>query len=319
MAVYAIRRIMQILPMLLVLTFLVFLGLELMPGDAVSYMVGPDAAASMDPAQLEALRQSLGLNDPLMVRYGSWLWGLVQGDFGTSLTSGNDVSAILAVKLAATLELSFAALIISTVLGITLGILSALTRGSLLDNGLTVGGMLALSIPDFFFGLVLIVTFGLNLGWFPAGGRVSPGDVNWWDHMDHLLLPALALGLAMTAGVMRYSRSSMLDVQSKAFMTTAKSKGMAPTRMNIVHGFRVALTPVMVLIGFRLPTLISGSVVIEQIFQWPGIGSEFLSAVRGQDYPVIMAIALLSTTAVLLASLIVDLLTAVIDPRVRLS
>lgn len=319
MVAYSIRRIMQILPMLLVLTFLVFLGLELMPGDAVSYMVGPEAMASMDPVKLEELRDSLGLNDPFVVRYGMWLWGIVQGDFGTSLTSGTAVSDLIAVRLSATLELSAAALLISTVIGVTLGIISALRKGSLLDNGLTVAGMLALSIPDFFFGLVLIVIFGLNLGWLPAGGRISPGDINWWDHLDHLLLPALALGLAMTAGVMRYSRSSMLDVQSKAFMMTAKSKGMTLTRANLLHGFRVALTPVMVLIGFRLPTLISGSVVIEQIFQWPGIGSEFLAAVRGQDYPVIMAIALLSTTAVLLASLVVDLLTAVIDPRVRLS
>lgn len=319
MVVYAIRRIMQILPMLLVLTFLVFLGLEAMPGDAVSYMVGPDAIASMDPAQLEALRESLGLNDPLIVRYGRWLGGIATGNFGVSLTSGTQVSEIIAVKLAATLELSLAALLISTFFGVILGIVSALNRGSFLDNSLTVGGMLALSIPDFFFGLVLIVVFGLNLGWLPVGGRIGPADVHWWDHLDHLLLPALALGLAMTAGVMRYSRSSMLDVQSRAFMTTAKSKGMSNMRMNLVQGFRVAMTPVMVLIGFRLPTLISGSVVIEQIFQWPGIGSEFLRAVRGQDYPVIMAIALLSTTAVLLASLVVDLLTAAIDPRVRLS
>lgn len=319
MTSYTIRRTLQIIPMLLLLTFLVFTGLELMPGDAVTYMVGPDAVAGMDPAALEQLRQSLGLNDPFIVRYGRWLFGIIQGDFGYSVTSGTSVMALITPRLVATLELSAAALLISTVFGIVLGIISALRRASTVDNGLTLMGMAGLSIPDFFFGLVLIVVFGLNLGWLPASGRIGPSDVHWWDHLDHLILPALALGIAMTAGVMRYSRSSMLDAQSKAFMTTARSKGMSPLRMNIVHGFRVAVTPVVVLIGFRLPTLISGTVVIEQIFQWPGIGSQFLAAVRGQDFPVIMMIALLSTAAMLFASLIVDLLTAIIDPRVRLS
>lgn len=316
---FTIRRILQIIPMLLLLTFLVFTGLELMPGDAVSYMVGPDALAGMDPAALEQLRQSLGLNDPFFVRYGRWLLGIFQGEFGYSVTSGTSVWTLIAPRLVATLELSAAALLFSTVFGIVLGIISALRKGSTVDNGLTLMGMAGLSIPDFFFGLVLIVVFGLNLGWLPVSGRIGPTDVHWWDHLDHLILPALALGIAMTAGVMRYSRSSMLDAQSKAFMTTARSKGMSPLRMNLVHGFRVAVTPVVVLIGFRLPTLISGTVVIEQIFQWPGIGSQFLAAVRGQDFPVIMMIALLSTAAMLFASLIVDLLTAIIDPRVRLS
>lgn len=305
--------------MILLLTFLVYLGLELMPGDSVTYMVGPEAVAGLDPAALEQLRQSLGLNDPFIVRYGTWLIGILQGDFGYSATSGTSVVSVVAPRLVATLELSAAALLISTIGGITLGIISALRRGSAVDNGLTLMGMAGLSVPDFFFGLVMIVVFALNLGWLPASGRISPGDVYWWDHLDNLILPALALGIAMTAGVMRYSRSSMLDAQSKAFMTTARSKGMSPLRANIVHGFRVALTPVVVLIGFRLPTLISGTVVIEQIFQWPGIGSQFLAAVRGQDYAVIMMIALLSTMAMLFASLIVDLLTAIIDPRVRLS
>lgn len=319
MIAYTIRRILQIIPMLLLLTFLVFSGLELMPGDAVTYMVGPDAMAGLDPAALEQLRQSLGLNDPFIIRYGRWLLGIFQGEFGYSVTSGTAVWSLIAPRLVATLELSAAALLISTVFGIILGIISALRKGSTVDNGLTLMGMAGLSIPDFFFGLVLIVVFGLNLGWLPVSGRIGPSDMHWWDHLDHLILPALALGIAMTAGVMRYSRSSMLDAQSKAFMTTARSKGMSPLRMNIVHGFRVAVTPVVVLIGFRLPTLISGTVVIEQIFQWPGIGSQFLAAVRGQDFPVIMMIALLSTAAMLFASLIVDVLTAIIDPRVRLS
>lgn len=318
MLIYTLRKLIQMVPMLLGLSFLVFVGLELMPGDAVSYLIGPDAMASMDPERLNELRDSLGLNDPFLLRYFSWLVGVLQGDFGYSLTSGNAVADIVARRLPATLELAIAALVVSTIAGTILGLISALRKGTTTDNTLTFLGMAGLSIPEFFFGLVLIVVFGINLDWLPSGGRISPGDTSWFDHLDNLILPALALGLAMTAGVMRYSRSAMLDVESRPFMTTAKAKGASSLRINILHGFRVALTPVVVLVGFRLPTLISGSVVIEQIFQWPGIGSEFLSAVRAQDYPLIMMIALLSTAAVLIASLLVDLLTAVIDPRVRL-
>ncbi len=318
MLAYIIRKTLQIVPMLLVLSLLVYIGLDLMPGDAVSYLIGPDAMASIDPAKLDEIRARLGLNDPFIVRYWHWLLGVVQGDFGYSLTSGVPVSEILWRRLPATVELSIAALVISTVLGSVLGIISALRQGSPLDSGLTVAGMIGLSIPEFFFGLMLIVVFSLGLGWFPVGGRTSLGSGSLWTQLHQLALPAFALGIAMTAGVMRYARGAMLDAASRPFMTTARAKGAPMWRVNIVHGFRVALTPMVVLIGFRLPTLISGSVVIEQIFQWPGIGSEFLAAVRGHDYPLIMIIALLSTGAMLAASLIIDLVTAVIDPRVRL-
>lgn len=147
---------------------------------------------------------------------------------------------------------------------------------------------------------------------------MMPGYVTFWDRLPHLIMPASVLSIMLTAGVMRYARSSMLDALSKDFIKTARSKGIPEWRVNLLHGFRVALTPVVVLIGFRLPVLLGGSVIIEQVFQWPGIGNEFISAVRSQDYPVVMVIALLSVMTVLVASLIVDVLTAVIDPRVRL-
>lgn len=151
------------------------------------------------------------------------------------------------------------------------------------------------------------------------GGRILPGDDGFLDRIDNLIMPALVLSIMMTAGVMRYARSAMLDALSRDFVRTARSKGMPEWRVNVLHGFRVALTPVIVLIGFRLPVLIGGSVIIEQVFQWPGIGKEFVQAVRSQDYPLVMMIALFSVLAVLLASLIVDILTALIDPRVRLT
>ncbi|RLL82363.1 peptide ABC transporter permease [Petrotoga sp. HKA.pet.4.5] len=318
MRTYIIRRLLILIPMLIVISFLIYLGIELMPGDAVSFMIGPEAAANIPIERLDEIRESLGLNDPFIVRYFRWLGGIIRGDFGYSLTSGVPISEIVFSRLSATIELAVAALIFSTVLGSILGILSALKRGGILDNVVTVAGMVGLSLPQFFFGLVAIVVFSLNLGWLPAGGRIMPGYETFFDRLPHLILPAIVLGSSLTAGVMRYSRNSMLESLNKDFIKTARSKGLPEWRINLIHGFRVAMTPVVVLVGFRLPMLVGGTVVIEEIFQWPGMGREFLAAVRGQDLPLIMMIALFTVTAVLFASFLIDILTAIIDPRVRL-
>ncbi|MGP1509541.1 ABC transporter permease [Treponema lecithinolyticum] len=319
MFTYSIRKLLVLIPMLLVISFLIYGGLELMPGDAVSFIAGPEAMANMSPEKLDALREALGLNKPFLIRYLNWLGGVLRGNFGYSLTSGTPIAQIVKAKLAATLELSFAALCISSFLGCLLGIFSALRKGSFADTILTVAGMLGLSIPEFFFGLCSLLFFAINNSIFPIGGRLTAGNGTVTDRLYHLILPALVMGLAMSAGVMRYARSSMLDSINKDYIKTARSKGLPEWRVNLIHGFRTALTPIIVLIGFRLPTLIGGSVVIEQVFQWPGVGSEFIAAVRGQNYPLVMMIALLSVTAVLLASFLVDLLTAILDPRVRLN
>lgn len=319
MFTYSIRKLLVLIPMLLVISFLIYGGLELMPGDAVSFIAGPEAMANMSPEKLDALREALGLNKPFLIRYLNWLGGVLRGNFGYSLTSGTPIAQIVKAKLAATLELSFAALCISSFLGCLLGIFSALRKGSFADTILTVAGMLGLSIPEFFFGLCSLLFFAINNSIFPIGGRLTAGNGTVTDRLYHLILPALVMGLAMSAGVMRYARSSMFDLINKDYIKTARSKGLPEWRVNLIHGFRTALTPIIVLIGFRLPTLIGGSVVIEQVFQWPGVGSEFIAAVRGQNYPLVMMIALLSVTAVLLASFLVDLLTAILDPRVRLN
>lgn len=304
--------------MLFIISFLIYTGLELMPGDAVSYMINPEAAAELSAEKLDALRESLGLNDPFVIRYFKWIGGVLKGDFGYSLSSGVAIKDIVLDRLPATLELSFIALVLSTLFGSFLGLISALKKGSIADNTLTVIGMLGVSIPQFFFGLVALLVFALKLKWLPVGGRLMPEYVSYWDRFPHLIMPSIVLAATMTAGVMRYSRSSMLDSMNKEYIKTARSKGLPEWRVNLVHGFRVALTPVIVLVGFRLPTLIGGAVVIEQIFQWPGIGNEFITAVRGQNYPLVMMIALFSVFAVLIASFLVDLFTAILDPRVKL-
>ncbi|ODU84596.1 MAG: peptide ABC transporter permease, partial [Pelagibacterium sp. SCN 63-17] len=245
MLTYIIRRVLILIPMAFVICFLVYLGLELTPGDAVSHMINPDAAGSMNPAQLEALRQSLGLGQPFHVRFWAWFTNLLQGNFGYSMSGGVPISNIIATRLPATLELAAVALVFSTVVGSLLGVVSALKRGSKTDSALTVVGMLGVSIPEFFFGLVAISIFALNLGWFPVGGRSMPGYVTLWDRLPHMVMPAMVLSIMLTAGVMRYARSSMLDALSRDFIKTARSKGLPEWRVNLLHGFRVALTPVV--------------------------------------------------------------------------
>jgi peptide/nickel transport system permease protein len=316
MLAYIIRRLLIIVPMAIGISFLIYLALDLAPGDAVTRMLNP--MQTVDPERIEELRRALGLDAPLIVRYWIWLSNVLQGNFGRTLTGGVPIARTLMERLPATLELSATALLLSSILGSILGTISALKRGTATDNVLTVVGMVGVSIPEFFFGLVAIVVFALNLQWLPVGGRLLPSYTTYWDHIPNLIMPALVLSIMMTAGVMRYARSAMLDALSREFIKTARSKGLPEWRVNILHGFRVALTPVIVLIGFRLPVLIGGSVIIEQVFQWPGIGQWFVLAVRTKDLPVVMTVALLTVVLVLVVSLVIDILTAIIDPRVRL-
>lgn len=318
MLTFIIRRILILIPMLVFISFLIYGGLELTPGDVVSQMIGPELMGTVSEAELEALREKFGLNKTFIERYMIWLGNVVQGNFGYSLATGVAITEVFFDRLPATVELAMLALFFSSIIGIALGTMAALRRGSATDSTLTVAGMLGVSVPEFFFALVALLIFALNLNWLPVGGRLLPGYDSFWDRVPHLVMPTLVMSLMMTAGVMRYARSAMLDSMSKEFMRTARSKGLPEWRVNFLHGFRTALTPVIVLIGFRLPTLIGGTVIIEQVFQWPGVGNEFVQAVRGQDYPLVMMIALFSVSAMLFASLIIDVLTALIDPRVRL-
>lgn len=318
MFTYIVRRILILIPMMLVISFLVYGGIELMPGDAVDFMVPPDQLADISPEDLELLRESLGLNDPFLVRYFNWLGDALTGDFGYSLASGLPTTQLVLAKLPRTLELAIAALFISTILGSALGVFSARKNGSLTDNLLTVTGMIGVSIPQFFFGMILILAvFKFELP-IPINGKLLSGNENLFEHLMFLLPPAIVLGISLTAGVMRYSRSSMLSSMNKDFIKTARSKGLPEWRVNLLHGLRVAMTPVVILVGFRIPILFGGSVIIESVFQWPGIGSLFIDSVISQNTPIVMTVALFTVFLVLVASFLVDVITALIDPRVKL-
>lgn len=305
--------------MLLMISFLIYLGIELMPGDAVDFLIPPDALSTMSADQLEAMRESLGLNDYFIIRYIKWLIGILHGDFGYSLQSGVPVAEIMRNHLPATIELSVAALIMSSFFGIVFGVISALKKGSFTDQILNVLGMIGVAIPQFLLGLICINTFALHNSILPVGGRMAFAGQNFFERLPYLIMPATVLGFSMTAGVMRYARGSMLDSMGKDYIKTARSKGIPEWRVNLLHGLRTALTPVVVLIGFRLPILIGGAVVVEEVFQWPGIGGLFIKAVRAQNTPLVMMIGFFSVLIVLISSIIVDIVTAMLDPRIKLS
>ena len=316
---YIIRKILTLIPMMLVISFLIYLGMELMPGDAIDFLMPPDALSTLSPEQLNAMREALGLNDPFLLRYFKWLLGMLHGDFGYSLQSGVPVITLMKNHLPATIELTFTSLVLSSVLGILLGVVCALKKGTVLDQVLSIFGMIGVAIPQFLLGLIFIDAFALHLGILPVGGRMAYAGQSFIERLPNLIMPATVLGFSLTAGVMRYGRSSMLDSMGHDYMKTARSKGLPEWRVNLLHGLRAAMTPVVVLVGFRLPMLIGGAVVVEEVFQWPGIGGLFVSAVRSQNTPLVMIIGFFSVLMVLVASIVVDIITAMLDPRIKLS
>ena len=315
---YIIRKVLTLIPMMLVISFLIYLGMELMPGDAIDFLIPPDALSTMSPEQLNAMREALGLNDPFFLRYLKWLAGMLHGDFGYSLQSGVPVITLMKNHLPATIELTFTALVMSSVFGILLGVICALKKGTLLDQILSVLGMIGVAVPQFLLGLIFIDAFALHIGILPVGGRMAYAGQSFLQRLPNLVMPATVLGFSLTAGVMRYGRSSMLDSMGHDYMKTARSKGLPEWRVNLLHGLRAAMTPVVVLVGFRLPMLIGGAVVVEEVFQWPGIGGLFVSAVRSQNTPLVLIIGFFSVLMVLVASIIVDIITAMLDPRIKL-
>ena len=315
MLYYFIRKLLAIVPMLIIISIIVFVGIQFSPIDPISYLASPDMAANA--ANLEALREHLGLNDPIYVQYCRWFGNILKGDFGYSIVDGTSISKIIAMKLPATFEISLVALIISSILGIGIGILSAIKQNTIVDYLGRIIGLIGISIPQFFFGIILIQFFSIKLGWLPIGGRLDLGYKTWWDHVPNMILPSLALGISMTGALLRYARNSMLDVMNKDYIKTARSKGIPEWKVYIKHAFRNALGPTLVILAFRLPILVGGSVMIEAVFSWPGIGAIILQGVSASDYPVIMMTTLMIAAAMLLASFLVDLLMALLDPRIR--
>ena len=316
MVSFLIRRIAILVPMALTISALIFFASRLSPIDPINAMVPPDMAS--DSANLEQLREELGLNDHIILQYFTWLKNIATGEFGYSLQSGQQISEILALRMPATLELVLSALILSTLLALALGLFAGAKKGGIADKLSRVLGVIGIAIPDFFIGLVLLNIFAFRVEWLPTGNRVAPGQVTLWDRLPNLILPVATLTIAMLAVLIRYTRNSVLDTLNRDFVKTARSKGVPEWRVLYSHVFRNSLGPVMVLLAFRLPLLVGGSILVETVFQWPGIGTTIIAAVTASDYPVIMVVSMIIAMVILVASFLVDIIKSVLDPRVRL-
>ncbi len=316
MVSFIVRRIAILVPMAFTISALIFFASRLSPIDPILAMIPPDMAS--DSANLAQLREELGLNDHIILQYLTWLKNVATGDFGYSLQSGQQISEILALRMPATLELVLSALILSTILALTLGLFAGAKKGGIADKLSRVLGVVGIAIPDFFIGLALLNVFAYRVSWLPSGNRVAPGQITFWDRFPNYILPVATLTIAMLAVLIRYTRNSVLDTLNRDFVKTARSKGVPEWRVLYSHVFRNSLGPVMVLLAFRLPLLVGGSILVETVFQWPGIGTTIIAAVTASDYPVIMVVSMLIAMVILFSSFLVDIVKSILDPRVRL-
>jgi peptide/nickel transport system permease protein len=315
MAHYLFSRLIQSLVLLALVSVIAFAVLHLAPGGPLSQFA---LVPGMTQEQLAHISHEMGLDRSLPVQYWEWISRLLTGDWGHSYRDNQPVLAVIVGRLPATFELMLTAIVIAVLLGVSIGILGAVRRGSLFDTLATVGAMVALSIPTFWFGLVVIYLFSLKLGWLPAGSRSTVGNESFGDYLHHLIAPAIVLALVEVAIWSRYMRGAMLDVISQDFIRTARAKGLTEWTVMLHHAFRNALLPMIELGGLELPTLLGGALVTETVFTWPGMGRLFLDSLGYRDYPVVMGILMVSAVLVLLGSLMADLLSAAADPRIRL-
>ncbi|WP_046865404.1 ABC transporter permease [Microvirga massiliensis] len=309
---YVIQRIVGMLAVMFTVVTIVFVIVRVAPGDPAAVMLGPDAT----PADIAALRERLGLDQPLVVQYVYFLGQLLRGDLGQSIFLNMPVLSALGERAEPTFFLTVFSILIASVIALPVGILSAYRRGSLFDQLATTLAMLAASIPSFWLGLILIQVFAVRLGWLPVSGYGGP-DASFLTRLSHLVLPALALGIVSSALIIRFTRASMLDVLNDDYVRTARSKGMGEFRVVMKHAFKNALIPVLTVIGLTAALLISGAVVTETVFGLPGVGNLVVSAVLRRDYPVIQGALLVIAALYVLINFAIDMLYLLIDPRVR--
>ena len=313
---YIIRRLLINIPVLLGITILVFLFTRLTPGDPVLAYMSPELGRNQE--MVDRMRRQLGLDQPYAVQYVRWLGKTVQGDLGYRMVGGQSVRATLGRALRASGLLMGTALTLGCLIGIPLGVFSALRQYSRLDFLLTTLAFLGISTPSFLLGLGGLYLFGLKLNLFPIGGIASAtGEGSLLDSLHHLALPSMILGFGYIAILIRYTRSSMLEVVRATYVTTARAKGLHEGLVVFRHAFRNALIPILTIIGLALPEMVGGAVITETVFTWPGMGSLLIDSVNGRDYSMLMGISLSVAVAVLIANLITDIAYAFADPRIR--
>lgn len=312
---YIIKRLLYAIPVFLGITFAIYLLINLAPGGPLSVLA---SSGEMSLSDLEALKISMGLDKPIVVRYFIWLGDLFRGDMGVSYRTSQEVSLMISQRVIPSLTLTGTGIIGAVLIGVPLGIISAYKQNSIWDHISTFIAFIGASVPNFFLSLLLIYVLAVKLKLFPTSGMQSSGQAgNIADFLKHLALPAFVCGIQPIGNYIKQTRSSVLEVLNEEYIKTARSKGLTNTVIVLKHAFRNALIPVVTTISLTIPFLIGGAVVTEQIFAWPGIGSLMITAITGRDYPVIMGVAVMICGVVLVANLVLDLIYAALDPRIK--
>lgn len=312
---YLVNRLLQAIPVLFILSVVIFGLVRILPDDPIYAMLGEDAGG-FTPEQRAALEQELGLDRALPVQYFNWITGFMRGDWGVSFQNKRPVTQEIMSRLPYTLELAFGAFLLAVTVGVSAGVVAALKRNSILDMIATSGAMFGIAVPPFWFALIMILVFGVTLDLVPVYGA----ELVWEEPLKglhHLILPSIALGLAQAATLMRQTRSSMLEVMGEDYIRTARAKGMRERRVIWSDALRNSLLPVVTILGIRLGRVIGGTVIIEVMFSWPGLGRLAVFSLQKADYPVIQAIVVLSGVFIIFANLLTDITYAYLDPRIR--
>jgi peptide/nickel transport system permease protein len=310
--VFLARRLLQILPTLVLVSMLIFGLQQLLPGDPALIMAGEER----DPKVLDEIRQQYRLNEPVPVQYLYWMRGVLSGNLGESMRLKSSVASLVAEKLPVTLQLAGMAMLVALLIGIPAGIVSAVRKETAWDYGANLFALWGISTPNFWLGILLIFLFSVTLGWLPASGYVSPGE-DWRASLATTIMPAFVLGNAIAAILMRHTRSAMLQAMSADYVRTARAKGLQESRVVLKHALRNAMTPVITLGALEFGTLLSGAVLTEQIFSIPGFGKLIVDAVFNRDYAVVQGVVLVTATTYIGLNLLADVAYVLVNPRLR--
>lgn len=330
---YVFRRLLRVAPVFVGVTLLSFGLIHVIPGDPVEVLMGE---RGVSPALHAQAMQILGLDKPLLEQYFQYIWGVLHGDLGTSIVTGTSVFSEFMARFPATIELSMCAMLFAVIVGIPAGIAASLRRGTTIDQGVMGVSLTGYSLPVFWWGLILIMIFSVKFGWTPVSGRIAieydiphvtglmlidsmlaSDNGAFGSAISHLVLPTIVLGTAPLAVMARMTRSAMLEVLREDYLRTARAKGLSPTRVVLIHALRNALIPVITVLGLQVGSLLSGAVITETLFSWPGIGKWLIDAIGRRDYPVVQGGILLIATMVISVNLLVDLLYGLLNPRIR--
>jgi peptide/nickel transport system permease protein len=313
---FMVKRLIYVIPVILLLTVFVFSMIHMLPGNPADILLSGEGGAE-DPVVRATLMKELGLDKPIPIQYGIWLWRALHGNFGKSVYSQEDVFEMIFQRFPATLLLAFSAMFVSILIALPAGIISAVKRQKPADYAAMIFALIGISLPEFWFGIMLIMTFSLWLPWLPSMGYVSPFE-DFFGSLKYLIMPSVALGLRMAGVVTRMTRSSMLDELGQDYVRTARSKGLNERTVVFVHALKNALIPTVTVVGLQFGTILGGTVVIEMVFSWPGLGQLLVQGILTRDYLVVQAAVLFISILFVFVNILVDFIYTILNPRVAL-